>query len=60
MPIRVFLAWNVAVQFVLAVMTTVVLLFIVTTPFVQPMPVQPANVEPLAGVAVNVTVLPLL
>ena len=43
---------KVAVQLILA--------FIVTLPLVQPVPLQPANVDPLAGVAVNVTEVPLL
>lgn len=45
------LVWNVAVQVALA--------FKVMLPLVQPAPLQPVNVEPLAGVAVNVTVVPL-
>jgi hypothetical protein len=32
----------------------------VTTPLLQPVPVQPAKVEPVAGVAVSVTSVPLL
>ena len=43
---------NVAVQDMAA--------FMVTEPVVQPVPVQPANVEPDAGVAARVTVEPLL
>jgi hypothetical protein len=43
---------NVAVQ--------VVLVFIVTEPLLQPVPDQPANVDPKAGVAVKVTAVPLL
>jgi len=43
---------NVAVQ--------VVLVFIVTEPLLQPLPDQPAKVEPKAGVAVKVTAVPLL
>jgi hypothetical protein len=31
-----------------------------TTPVLQPVPLQPAKVEPEAGVAVSVTVVPLL
>lgn len=33
---------------------------IVTEPVLHPVPVQPANVEPDAGVAVRVTMVPLL
>jgi len=36
------------------------LLLIVTTPLVQPVPLQPANVEPAAGVGIKVTAVPLL
>ena len=43
---------NVAVQDMAA--------FIVTVPVVQPVPLQPAKVEPEAGVAVKVTTVPLL
>ena len=32
---------------------------IVTTPPVQPVPLQPPKVDPLAGVAVSVTTVPL-
>jgi hypothetical protein len=38
----------------------VVLAVIVTEPLEQPVPDQPANVEPEAGVAVKVTAAPLL
>ena len=37
----------------------VVLAFIVTTPFVQPVPLQPVKVEPAAGMACRVMMLPL-
>ena len=37
----------------------VVLAFNVTVPLAQPVPLQPANVDPLAGVAVSVTTAPL-
>ena len=43
---------NVAVQAVIAVM--------VTAPVVHPVPLHPANTEPVAGVAVSVTTAPLL
>jgi hypothetical protein len=46
------LGLNVAVQVFAA--------FTVTTPVPQPVPLQPPNVEPAAGVAVNVTTVPLL
>ena len=36
------------------------LAFIVTAPVVQPVPLQPAKVEPAAGVAVKLTIVPLL
>jgi len=42
---------KVAVQLILA--------FIVTLPLLQPVPLQPANVEPLSGVALNVIAVPL-
>ena len=45
----------------LKVAVHVLLALIVTEPFVlQPVPVQPAKTEPAAGVAVNVTMVPLL
>ena len=37
-----------------------VAVFMVTEPVVQPVPLQPAKVEPDAGVAVRVTTVPLL
>ena len=46
---------KVAVQVLLAFIVT-----IVTEPVVQPVPLQPAKVEPVAGVAVKVTEVPLL
>jgi len=42
----------VAVQFVLALISTL--------PELQPVPLQPAKVDPTAAVAVSVTVIPLL
>jgi hypothetical protein len=52
--VKVWASWelNVAVQVVLA--------FIVTAPLLQPVPLQPENVELAAGMAVNVTVVPLV
>ena len=44
----------------LKVAVQVLLAFIVTEPVVQPVPLQPAKVEPVAGVAVKVTEVPLL
>ena len=44
----------------LKVAVQVVLAFIVTTPFVQPVPLQPVKVEPAAGMACRVTAAPLL
>jgi hypothetical protein len=38
----------------------VLLAFKVTMPVVQPVPDQPENIEPAAGVAVSVTKVPLL
>jgi hypothetical protein len=46
------LVLNVAVQFVLAVITIV--------PELQPVPLQPANTDPAAAIAVSVTAVPLL
>jgi hypothetical protein len=34
--------------------------FTVTEPVVQPVPLQPAKIEPAAAVAVSVTIVPLL
>jgi hypothetical protein len=65
-PAAVAIAMILTVSFgvwtALTVKVAVQLLFasMVTTPLLQPVPVQPAKVEPEAGVAVSVTSVPLL
>ena len=50
--VYVVIKLNTAVQFMLA--------FMVTLPLVQAVPDQPVNVEPLAGIAVRLTTVPLV
>jgi hypothetical protein len=61
-PVPVPTRVTVSVYFVIKLNTAVQLMsaFIVTLPLVQAVPDQPAKVEPLAGVAVRLTRVPLV